>query len=323
MGWLWVSCLLSATAPAGQKEQDLSKKETAALLARAQERLAVDLDRFEPYLVQARVQLLMQDGLRPGRFREGRFEWTRWRRELDLPGWHAGEISGQGENWRWSAPGHRDDMEPAADVALLALNPARHLGRAVAKGKGRSVTVSGSPAIEIALSYGVATVDPADAALLSWEHQGSRFDYEGWHRAGPRLWPAGVLVTRDGRDLLRVSLFEPKLGAEALPADLLEPPEGATPIYDERTPSLVPPRLISAPTPTPGPRSGRASGTVILRAHIGTDGRVGRVDLLKGVDPHLDAAAIEAVRRRVYEPGRLHEVPVAIRSTIRITYRAP
>jgi TonB family protein len=313
--------LIPAAAPAGKKDDRLSKKEAAALLERAQARLVYDPDAFQPFFVEGTVELLFQDGLPAGRFAEGRLEPTRWRRELVMPGWHAGEIGGSGDCWKWSADGHLADMAPVADVVSRALNPSGFFGAASVKGKARRLPGSKPPAIEIPLSYGMARVEADTAALLSWEHAGTRFEFDGWHSAGAKTWPAGVLVTREGSSLVQVTLGKPALGAKAVPADLLTPPEGATPFYSERTPGIVPPRLISDSLPAWDPRIPRAFGTVIVRAQIGTDGRVGRVDLLKGVDPHLDGAALQAVRQRVYEPARLGERPVAILSTIRITFQ--
>jgi len=65
-------------------------------------------------------------------------------------------------------------------------------------------------------------------------------------------------------------------------------------------------------------RANRVEGSVILQAVIRKDGRVGNIQLLRGVPDHPEfaASAIEAVRQWQYEPAELDGQPVDVFFTI-------
>jgi len=50
-------------------------------------------------------------------------------------------------------------------------------------------------------------------------------------------------------------------------------------------------------------------GEVIVKAYIGPDGSVLSVEILQGVDPLLDDAALAAARQTEWTPGTYHGVP--------------
>jgi TonB family protein len=60
-------------------------------------------------------------------------------------------------------------------------------------------------------------------------------------------------------------------------------------------------------------------GTVVLEAAINTDGRVESLRLISG-PPSLQQAALDAVRRWVYHPYLLNNVPVEVRTTINVVF---
>ena len=64
----------------------------------------------------------------------------------------------------------------------------------------------------------------------------------------------------------------------------------------------------------------RVSGTVIIQATIGVDGRVTNAQLLKSV-PLLDDAALTAVRQWRFTPTRLNGVPIPVLMTVTVAFR--
>ena len=64
----------------------------------------------------------------------------------------------------------------------------------------------------------------------------------------------------------------------------------------------------------------RVQGMVILEAHVGTDGLVRSVRLLRGI-PLLDDAAIAAVKQRRYQPLLLNGVPTEFILTMTMTFQ--
>lgn len=62
------------------------------------------------------------------------------------------------------------------------------------------------------------------------------------------------------------------------------------------------------------------TGTVILTATIGTDGKVANVEVTRSVHPDLDAAAIDAVRQWEFDPPVLNCVPTEAQMTITLRF---
>jgi len=86
------------------------------------------------------------------------------------------------------------------------------------------------------------------------------------------------------------------------------PPRDSGPVREGMA-GLDTPQLLEGPAPK-YPRSARTigcGGTVIIEAFIDTEGRVRRTELIQGVEgcPGLDEAAMKAVAKRRYRPGRL------------------
>ncbi len=61
------------------------------------------------------------------------------------------------------------------------------------------------------------------------------------------------------------------------------------------------------------------SGTVLLRARIGTDGLVRELEVMSG-NPILAQAALDAVRQWRYQPTRLNGQPVEVETEVTVTF---
>jgi protein TonB len=80
----------------------------------------------------------------------------------------------------------------------------------------------------------------------------------------------------------------------------------------------------SGPDPryTPEAIAREIEGTMTVRCLVGVDGRVRACRVLRGL-PYLDAAAVEALERRVYRPATLAGAPVEVSYVFRISMRLP
>ena len=67
----------------------------------------------------------------------------------------------------------------------------------------------------------------------------------------------------------------------------------------------------------------RIEGVVILYAVIHSDGSVGEVRVLQGVDDTLDENARNALQKWHFRPGTKNGAPVDLEAVIRIPFRAP
>jgi len=82
------------------------------------------------------------------------------------------------------------------------------------------------------------------------------------------------------------------------------------PTLIQRVPPVFPPLALQA----------RASAIVIIEAHVGTDGRVMSVRLLRG-SPLFDDAALAAVKQWRYQPLLLNGVPTQFLLTVTVNFR--
>jgi protein TonB len=85
--------------------------------------------------------------------------------------------------------------------------------------------------------------------------------------------------------------------------------------------TVAPPKKVKDVRPVYPPiaLAMRARGTVILDVTIGTDGKVQDAKVLHSV-PHLDLAALEAVRQWEYEPTRINGALVALVMTVVVNF---
>jgi TonB family protein len=74
------------------------------------------------------------------------------------------------------------------------------------------------------------------------------------------------------------------------------------------------------PVYPPEAKANKVTGTVLLLAEVGNDGKVESLRTLKG-DPALAAAAEEAVKQWIYEPVRIAGEPVAVLVEIEVNFR--
>lgn len=69
-------------------------------------------------------------------------------------------------------------------------------------------------------------------------------------------------------------------------------------------------------------RGGRVEGEVVLYAVIRADGTVDSIQLVRGIDPRLDANAIQALALWKFRPAERQGVPVEIEAVVRVPFRA-
>ena len=71
------------------------------------------------------------------------------------------------------------------------------------------------------------------------------------------------------------------------------------------------------------PESAKAknvSGTIVLRAIIGTDGRIHRLTLVSSPDPDLAMASFAAVRKWTFKPYLVNGRPTMVDTTIKVNF---
>jgi protein TonB len=141
----------------------------------------------------------------------------------------------------------------------------------------------------------------------------------------PEVTPEPMEIPPEEVEEPEAERLEPAPLAEPRQARPRRPPASRAqgPVKEGRA-GLIKPQLLHAPTPD-YPRACLATGRggqVIIEALIDQRGRVSSVELLQRADcSALDQAALEAVRERRYEPGRLEGRAVEVLAIIRVDSR--
>jgi periplasmic protein TonB len=99
------------------------------------------------------------------------------------------------------------------------------------------------------------------------------------------------------------------------------PPKPAAPVRITVGGNVQTAKLVFAPAPEYPPlaKSARISGSVHLSAVIGTDGRIAGLRVMDG-HPLLVRAAMDAVKRWIYQPTLLNGDPVEVVTEVTVTF---
>jgi protein TonB len=85
----------------------------------------------------------------------------------------------------------------------------------------------------------------------------------------------------------------------------------------DRQPQL---RTTTKPAYPPAALAARAGGIVLLRVLVSATGTASRVEIVRGVQPDLDQAAVAAVRQWRFDPGQKGGAPVEAWMTVAVPF---
>lgn len=107
-----------------------------------------------------------------------------------------------------------------------------------------------------------------------------------------------------------------------IPEGVEGPGDVGTPLAVPLSGDMTPPRKLHAPQPlyTEEARQKRIQGVVILQTIIDAEGRVTRVEVLKGLPEGLSESAVEAVKQWRFEPAKVEGEPVPVYFNFTISF---
>ena len=167
----------------------------------------------------------------------------------------------------------------------------------------------------------VACVEQERGVLLSWSRGEFATRYFGYAPFASRLLPRRVVVLKNQAKLLDASIDFIEMGDFS--ADTFVPPPDAKIEPTVQVCSRIEqPKLKNqyAPRYPSGARARGARGVVTVIAEIGKDGHVHNAYVAHRGDDELDAAALDAVQRWVYEPGTCNRSPVVVKTSIAVNF---
>jgi TonB family protein len=101
--------------------------------------------------------------------------------------------------------------------------------------------------------------------------------------------------------------------------------QAPTRVYNESTPGLVLPTVVSRENPqyTQAALDAHLAGNAAVDVTVDADGRVRDVMLVKSLDTvhGLDDAALASAGRWVFKPGTLHGQPVPVRVRLAMSFK--
>jgi len=99
---------------------------------------------------------------------------------------------------------------------------------------------------------------------------------------------------------------------------------GGNPIPSTPEAILAPPQVrkkVDPCYPSDVSHTERIEGVVVVYGLIRADGRVDDAVVMRGVNPRIDQAALDAFSRSLFEPARKRGKPVAIDALVEIPFR--
>ncbi len=167
-------------------------------------------------------------------------------------------------------------------------------------------------------AVGELCVDPVRGTLMRWRHgelERQWFDFVPF-RGG--LYPRHLVVLERGREVIEADV-EFREESDMAPTMFQIPDGMSTRNVCQR---VLPPVLIGGEDPKyPSGLRSRPTGTVVVQAKIGTDGRVRADSVLQTVDSELDRAAEEAVKQWVFEPAKCDGEPMEERVSVQVNFK--
>lgn len=313
---LVVFLIAAATFSTGDDKLDQAK----AILKRADDISDLRTPDVAPYELQANVKV---DG--PGRSVVGTYHllWvspTKWREELNLPGYQEVRFGGEGKMWRVRPPQIR--YVPATAAFNAAHRGVYQLPEHAKIKKIVDRTQDGIPVTCIRVVGGWEAEFCVDRSrgVLVWEQ--SMFDgqaYSDFEDFRGKLVPHSFGV-RSGPSVAAFNVTK----IEALPRPdpkLFVPPAGAEEWeFCDHPPT--PPKPLRTPPPAIRPafgRSGKESEAVFVLV-ITKSGDVGDLALARSAYPNMDKEVIDALSKWKYRPAMCGDRPIPVEAIIKINH---
>jgi TonB family protein len=164
-------------------------------------------------------------------------------------------------------------------------------------------------------------IEQERGVLLSWTRGGLETEYSEYAPFASKLLPRRVVVSQNQMKLLDANITFAEV-TDFSADTFVPPPDAKAEVTVQVCTQIQRPKLKIQYSPSypSGARARGAVGVVTVVAEIGKDGHVHNAQVAQPGDNELDAAAIDAVQRWVYEPGTCNGSPVAVQTRIAVNF---
>ena len=301
--------------------------EAEAFLKRAREVSDIRCEGCPPFQLRASVELLrMPRGTSRGTYLLIWISPTKWREEIDFPGFEQVRVGGEGKVWQARSTSYLplrlfQLMEAMSFRRRLRVGPDESVGKIKKPPRGKSslacLELKGKLQANRLFCF-----DPTAGVLM---HEGTRsseedaFEYEDYAPWGAKRFPRTLRAFELGELVVKVYVEEMS-EATSVNEGLFSPPSGAVewPGCEDPEPALGIEK--SLPHYPEQAKETRESGTVFVYAIVKADGRVSEVEVLRSAGGDLDRATVDAVKQWRYRPASCGGTAVPEEKVIHIVF---
>ncbi len=132
-----------------------------------------------------------------------------------------------------------------------------------------------------------------------------------------------ILDKERNRNMLNRRMIVASLAAVALVGVPLAAMQADAGVYSVKDAGVTPPKLIEKHEPdyTAAAKDNKIEGAVDLSVVIASDGSVSEVTVKRGLDPGLDANAVNAIKSWKFKPAEKDGKPVAVRASVEVNFK--
>jgi TonB family protein len=304
------------------------QKRAAALLTRAADASSYEMGHQPSFRETVRFLVRGVEGEAEGQYTRDFADAKQQREEVvigrfrELWVWRNGQIwnKKQGEFDAATIEKLRISLPPRRVIELLPLDKVNKIESQDINGV-KAQCISFDRALPQKHIANTVCVEGERGVLLSWSRGGLATEYSEYAAFASKLLPGRIVVSENQMRLLDANIDFTAI--KDFSADTFALPPGikaevavqaCTQVQGPKLKTQYPPSYPS------GARARGVVGVVTVVAEIGKDGHVHNAHVAQPGDGELDAAAVDAVQRWVYEPGTCNGSPIAVHTSIAVNF---
>lgn len=325
----WTQALISLAVlillAASAKDKKQMQEEAAALLAHDRELSDISCEGCPPFRLEGTIRL-PRDRKSTSASGSYLFDWKspgQWREEVTFPSYQGVRVAREGKVWIRSdapfAPWQVRQLQKALGSTRITKFGADELGIVEARERGGQ-KLNCVEVIQGTASGRKLCFNQTEGTLTYVKTWDGEYEYGNYAPWGDKSFPNVIRVYVNGEFVVELSVE--KLTHESMLDEqaFLPPNDAATRITCE---DPTTPRRVKGGEPeyTTKARNARVSGSLRAYMAIGADGKVYHVEIVRSLEPTLDATSVDTIRRWEFQPATCGGVPTETSVFVEVSFR--